>query len=125
MTKRVIAAVALIAVALTVSCVTLRAVKKTGGVLIGFLEEAQTKYKEGGDYQKPLDRAEQLWRDKRNALGVLLKHSDTDEIEKCFYKIARCRELGETAALFEAVEDCRVSIEVMLRGEDPAARNIF
>ena len=125
MTKRVIAAVALIAVALTVSCVTLRAVKKTGGALIGFLEEAQTKYKEGGDYQTPLDRAEQLWRDKRNALGVLLKHSDTDEIEKCFYKIARCRELGETAALFEAVEDCRVSIEVMLRGEDPAARNIF
>ena len=125
MTKRVIAAVALIAVALTVSCGTLRAVKKTGGALIGFLEEAQTKYKEGGDYQKPLDRAEQLWRDKRNALGVLLKHSDTDEIEKCFYKIARCRELGETAALFEAVEDCRVSIEVMLRGEDPAARNIF
>ena len=47
MTKRVIAAVALIAIALTVSCVTLRAVKKTGGALIGFLEEAQTKYKEG------------------------------------------------------------------------------
>ena len=31
MTKRVIAAVALIAAALTVSCVTLHAVKKTGG----------------------------------------------------------------------------------------------
>ena len=85
MTKRVIAAVALIAAALTVSCVTLHAVKKTGGALIGFLEEAQTQYKEGGDYGKPLDQAEQLWNDKRDLLGVLLKHSDTDEIEKYFY----------------------------------------
>ena len=125
MTKRVIAAVALIAAALAVSCVTLHAVKKTGGALIGFLEEAQTQYKEGGDYGKPLDQAEQLWNDKRDLLGVLLKHSDTDEIEKYFYQIARLRELGEKEDLFEAVEDCRTSIEVMLRGEDPAARNIF
>ena len=125
MTKRVIAALALIAAALTISCLTLGAVRKTGGALLGFLREAQTQYAEGGDYGKPLDQAEQLWQDKRGLLGVLLKHSDTDEIEKFFYKIARFRELGETKALFDAVEDCCAAVEVMLRGEDPAARNIF
>ena len=44
---------------------------------------------------------------------------------KMDYKIRKYREQGRKEQLFEAVEDCRAAGEVMLRGEDPAARNIF
>ena len=125
MTKRVIAGLALIAVALTASCVLLHEVKKTGQSLIGCLEEAAQRYGENGDYKTPLEKAQRLWNERRDMLGVILKHSDADEIEKYFYQIARYLSTGETKELFEAVEDCRAAIEVMLRGEDPAARNIF
>lgn len=125
MTKRVIAAAVLIAAALTLSCVTLHSVKKVGRTLIGYLEEAEEKRAENGEFFAPLDKAERLWNDRRDMLGVLLKHSDADEIEKYFYQIAKYKTTGDTDALFEAVEECRTSIEVMLRGEDPAARNIF
>ena len=122
---RVIAAVALLAAALTVSCLSLRYVRQTGGKIAALLEEAESKYVAGENYDTALDAARKLWEEKHGALGVLLKHSDTDEIEKLFYKIRKYREQGRKEQLFEAVEDCRAAVEVMLRGEDPAARNIF
>ena len=125
MTKRVTAAVALIAAALALSCGSLRYVEKVGQALTGYLEQAQERREKGGDYGGPLEQAEQLWREKREMLGVLLKHSDADEMEQLFYKIAKYRETGDTERLFETVEDCRAAIEVILRGEEPAARNVF
>lgn len=125
MSKRVVIAVGLIAAALALSCATLGKVKNVGQTLIGYLEEAEALHAENGDYAAPLDKALQLWSDKRELLGVILKHSDTDEIEKYFYQISTFRENGAAADLFAAVEECRAAIEVMLRGEDPAARNIF
>ena len=125
MTKRVVAAAALIAAALAVSWVSLRCVEKTGRALLGYLEQAEELREKNGDYGKPLEQAEQLWRDKREMLGVVLKHSDADELEKYFCRIAACREAGETEQLFETVSECRAAVEVILRGEEPAARNIF
>ncbi len=122
---RVIAAVALLAAALAVSCWSLHYVRETGGKIASSLEEAELKYAAGEDYAPALDAARKLWEEKHGALGVLLKHSDTDEIEKLFYKIKTYRERGRKEELFEAVEDCRAAVEVMLRWEDPAARNIF
>ena len=92
---------------------------------VAIVEEAEALHAENGDYAAPLDKALQLWSDKRELLGVILKHSDTDEIEKYFYQISTFRENGAAADLFAAVEECRAAIEVMLRGEDPAARNVF
>ena len=125
MTKRVIAAVTLIALALAVSCGSLRYVNKAGKALTGYLEQAQEKHEEGGDYKKPLEQAQTLWKEKREMLGVLLKHSDADEMEQYFYKIGKYLETGDTEKLFETVEDCRAAVEVILRGEEPAARNVF
>ena len=125
MTGRVLIAAALIAAALALSCVSLGAVKEVGQSLIGCLEDAETLYAEKGDYAAPLEKALRLWNDKRELLGVLLKHSDTDEIEKLFCRIGKLREQGPEADLFAAVEECRAAVEVMLRGEDPAARNVF
>ena len=125
MTKRVIAAAVLIALALAVSCGSLRYVNKVGRALTGYLEQAQEKREAGGDYKKPLEQAQALWREKREMLGVLLKHSDADEMEQYFYKIEKYMGTGDTEKLFETVEDCRAAIEVVLRGEAPAARNVF
>ena len=125
MTKRVIAAVALIAAALAVSCGSLRYVDKVGNTLVGYLTTAQERHEQGGDYKKPLEQAEMLWQEKREMLGVLLKHSDADEMEQFFYKIEKYMETGDTEKLFETVEDCRAAVEVILRGEAPAARNVF
>ena len=122
---RVIAAVALLTAALTVSWLSLRYVRQTGGKIAAFLEEAESRYAAGESYDAALDAARKLWEEKHGVLGVLLKHSDTDEIEKLFYKIKKYRKQGRKEQLFEAVEDCRAAVEVMLRGEDPAARNIF
>ncbi len=125
MMKRVIAAVALLGAALAVSWWSLDYVRDVGGRIVALLEEAETRRAAGEDYSAALDAAQKLWREKHGAMGALLKHSDTDEIEKYFYKIEKCRAQGHTEELFEAVEDCRAAVEVMLRGEDPAVRNIF
>ena len=125
MKKRVIAAVALLAAALTVSCGSLCYVRQVGGRIAASLEEAEVRYAAGGEYAAALDAAQRLWEEKHGVLGALLKHSDTDEIEKCFYKIEKYTSQGNADPLFEAVEDCRAAVAVMLRGEDPAARNIF
>ena len=125
MTKRVIAAAVLIALALAVSCGSLRYVDKTGKALTGYLEQAQEKHEKGGDYKKPLEQAQTLWKEKREMLGVLLKHSDADEMEQYFCKIEKYMAAGDTEKLFETVEDCRAAVEVILRGEAPAARNVF
>ena len=125
MKTRVIVAAALLCAALAVSWYSLRYVRETGGKLAASLEEAESRYSAGEDYAAALDAARKLWQEKHGALGVLLKHSDTDEIEKFFYKIEIYAKQGNKERLFEAVEDCRAAVEVMLRGEDPAARNIF
>ena len=46
-------------------------------------------------------------------------------MEQYFYKIGKYLETGDTEKLFETVEDCRAAVEVILRGEAPAARNVF
>ena len=122
---RVIAAAALLTAALTVSWLSLRYVRETGGKIAALLEEARAAYDAGGDYAAALDGALEIWEEKRGTLGALLKHNDTDEIEKLFYRIRQHRQDGRTEPLFEAVEDCRAAVAVMLRGEAPALRNIF
>ena len=72
MSKRVVIAVGLIAAALALSCATLGKVKNVGQTLIGYLEEAEALHAENGDYAAPLDKALQLWSDKRELLGVIL-----------------------------------------------------
>ncbi len=125
MMKRVAAAVLMLAAALTVSWASLGYVRQAGDRIAALLEEAEALHCAGEPYAAALDAARQLWEEKHGALGALLKHSDTDEIEKYFYKIKQYTAQGNAEQLFEAVEDCRAAIEVMLRGEDPAARNIF
>ena len=125
MKQRVVIAAVLLAAALGVSCWSLGYVRETGGAIAAALEEAESRYTVGEDYAAALDTAQRVWEEKHGALGALLKHNDTDEIEKYFYQIAKYREQGRAEPLFEAVENCRAAVEVMLRGEDPAARNIF
>ncbi len=65
------------------------------------------------------------WEDIRSCFGALLKHSDADELEKCFLRIKDCIREGDREKLNDAARDCIIALEVVKKGEKPNAANIF
>ena len=125
MTERVIIAVTLIAAALAVSITSLICVNRNTEKLISFLEQAEEQYLADEDYSHAIDSAVALWNEKRAVFGILLKHADTDEIDRYFHKMEAYRAAGNADGLFDAAEDCRAALIVMLSGEQPKPGNIF
>lgn len=121
--KRVIPALCCLLAALVLSAGAYAYIKTHTEKLCAELENVA-----GSDDAAAFEAAEKAfgeWRNMRTCFGALLKHSDADELEKCFLRIADCIRGGDREKLNDAAMDCIIALKVVEKGEKPNAANIF
>lgn len=66
-----------------------------------------------------------LWDDRRKLFGALLKHTDADELTRCFLQLENAVREGDAAAAERSLRETQALIRVIFYGERPDFENIF
>lgn len=125
MKKRIIAAALCVVFALASGLSGLFCLQTDTKKLIGMLESAQTAFIKGEDASEYIASAQEFWRKRSRFLGIMLKHEDVDELERCFIRLEDHYNSGNDDETREALTDCRAALLVVLDGEYPRPDNIF
>lgn len=125
MTKRIIIAVICIITALSFSGGSYFYISHKTKEMVSYLTTAEELYSEGENFAAEAGKALAIWDEVKGKFGVMIKHEDADELERCFITIGDYMENGSSEELFVAVASCKAALEVMLDGEMPKSENIF
>ena len=92
----------------------------------GLLSAARVR--ENAEEAAVFDAAEatvRFWGSRQMLLGVILKHSDADELGKLFLEMKQALAARSAARCAAALERCRTEAEVLLKGERFSWENIL
>ena len=124
MKTRVVVAVVLIVFSLMISFFSFFYVQTVSRQLENCLVSAAEKYSNGLDTSKEINSALALWKKHQKAFGSFLKHSDAEELGKCF-SLVEIFSIAQSDELEEALTQCLVSLQITMNGEKLTAENIF
>ena len=120
--KRLIPAVMCLAAALWLSAGSYMYIKSQTAQLCAAADAVLSSENEAFENARSLC---EKWEKVRVPFGSLLKHSDADELEKCFILMHDSCEASDIEALLKTAEDCRTALQVVLEGEKLSIANIF
>lgn len=123
--KRVITAVLLVLISLLSGIGAYFYVKDVSEEIIFLSERLTQENSAGEDITKTYSALKLTWNRHSRVFSVVLKHSDADEISRCFIELEKAVEYNDTGKIHDILIHLTAFVRVVLQGEAPTVENIF
>lgn len=124
MRTRIIIAALLIIFSLLISLFSFFYVQSVAQQLESSLKTAVEKNINGLEISEEINFSVAMWKKHRKVFGSFLKHSDAEELDKCFARV-EIFSSSDSEELEEALVQCLVSLQSTINGEKLTIDNIF
>ncbi len=125
MAKRIIAALCLIILSLSLAVGSYLYIKNTSAKIISAADNVTEKILDSKAFSDEVLELLTMWDRHSGLFGIILKHSDADVIGRYFLELESASEGADSEKIYALLTELKAFLTVTVNGEAPAMENIF